>query len=42
MQKQKESQNKMKKDEYDINGALVVTKLRKMDEITRQYVMNEI
>jgi len=32
----------MEKDEYDIYGALVATKLRKMDEITRQYVMNEI
>jgi len=42
MQKQKESQKKMEKDEYDIYGALVATKLRKMDEITRQYVMNEI
>ncbi|KAF0752008.1 Uncharacterized protein FWK35_00012629 [Aphis craccivora] len=42
MQKQKESQKKMEKDEYDIYGALVATKLRKMDEITRQYMMNEI
>jgi hypothetical protein len=42
MQKQKESQKKTEKDEYDIYGALVATKLRKMDEITRQYVMNEI
>lgn len=44
MQKQKESQKKMEKDEYDIYGALVATKLRKMDEITRQYdiVMDEI
>ncbi|XP_022183161.1 uncharacterized protein LOC111042769, partial [Myzus persicae] len=42
MQKQKESQKKMEKDEYDIYGALVATKLRKIDEITRQYVMNEI
>lgn len=41
MQKQKESQKKME-DEYDIYGALVATKLRKMDEITRQRVMNEI
>jgi len=42
MQKQKEIQKKMEKDEYDIYDALVATKLRKMDEITSQCVMNEI
>lgn len=42
MQKQKVDQKKMEKDEYDTYGALVATKLRKMDEITRQYVTNEM
>lgn len=35
MQKLKESQNKMEKDEYDIYGVLEATKLLKMNEITR-------
>jgi hypothetical protein len=42
MQKQKKSQKKMEKDEYNTYGALVAKKLRKMDETNRQYVTNEI